>query len=353
MIKRLKIKNFQSHQDTELEFHPGFNSIVGTTDSGKSSLYRAIHWIKSNKATNFISFWNRKKNGDPKEETSAEIELEDISIQRIRSSDMNGYKLGEETLEAVGRGEPPTNVTDSLNMSDINFFSQHNPPFLLTESAGQVAGIFNELIHLDAIDTVLSKLDSAKRDVKKQLVELYPLLGKTEGELSSLSWVDEAKGLLDQMQETEENITEISAVALAISEKIQYIKEADKRIEQLSVFESAFSYIKEMEEISKEMEEVVAEHTNLSRILSSVKSLDESLTSLKALDMDSEIEHCDTIYNELEQITTDLASLTEWITAYKAKGDSISRLTKELEENEGQLPGNCPLCGALLEECGD
>ena len=31
-LKTLSIKGFQSHQDTELEFHPGFNVIVGTNN---------------------------------------------------------------------------------------------------------------------------------------------------------------------------------------------------------------------------------------------------------------------------------------------------------------------------------
>ncbi len=49
MIKSAKLINFQSHIDSLLEFHSGVNSITGQSDSGKSSILRAINWVIHNK----------------------------------------------------------------------------------------------------------------------------------------------------------------------------------------------------------------------------------------------------------------------------------------------------------------
>jgi len=53
MIKTLSIQNYQSHKDSTLEFDPGVNVIVGSTDSGKTAIIRALRWL----------IWNRP-NGD-------------------------------------------------------------------------------------------------------------------------------------------------------------------------------------------------------------------------------------------------------------------------------------------------
>jgi exonuclease SbcC len=47
-IQKLKIKNFQSHHDTEIEFGPGINVITGTSDAGKTSILRAIMFVLYN-----------------------------------------------------------------------------------------------------------------------------------------------------------------------------------------------------------------------------------------------------------------------------------------------------------------
>jgi len=49
MIKYLQIQNFQSHKDSLLEFDPGVNVIVGSSDSGKTAVIRALRWLVWNR----------------------------------------------------------------------------------------------------------------------------------------------------------------------------------------------------------------------------------------------------------------------------------------------------------------
>ena len=39
-IKRLHLRNFQSHPDTEVELSPGINAFVGASDQGKTATIR-------------------------------------------------------------------------------------------------------------------------------------------------------------------------------------------------------------------------------------------------------------------------------------------------------------------------
>ena len=42
MISRLTLTNFQGHSHTVVDFSKGFNCLVGSTNSGKSSILRAL-----------------------------------------------------------------------------------------------------------------------------------------------------------------------------------------------------------------------------------------------------------------------------------------------------------------------
>ena len=53
MIKNLTIKNFQSHENTTIHFSEHFNLIIGLSNSGKSSIIRALGVIVNNN-------WNKQ-----------------------------------------------------------------------------------------------------------------------------------------------------------------------------------------------------------------------------------------------------------------------------------------------------
>ena len=49
MINTLQIEGFQSHDSTEIELSKGVNVIIGSSDSGKSSIIRACKWAFQNR----------------------------------------------------------------------------------------------------------------------------------------------------------------------------------------------------------------------------------------------------------------------------------------------------------------
>ncbi len=51
MIKSVRMQNFESHEDTEIEFTEGMNLIVGQSNSGKSSILRALRMVVDNEWT--------------------------------------------------------------------------------------------------------------------------------------------------------------------------------------------------------------------------------------------------------------------------------------------------------------
>ena len=62
MIKSIDIENFQSHKKTRIDFDPGVNVIIGRSDSGKTSILRALNWVINNKPSGeaFIRHGNKE-----------------------------------------------------------------------------------------------------------------------------------------------------------------------------------------------------------------------------------------------------------------------------------------------------
>jgi exonuclease SbcC len=62
MIQSIVLRNFQAHKNTEISLDKGITAIVGSSDSGKTSILRAFYWVLQNKPSGIqmVSYWNRK-----------------------------------------------------------------------------------------------------------------------------------------------------------------------------------------------------------------------------------------------------------------------------------------------------
>jgi predicted ATP-dependent endonuclease of OLD family len=48
MIKRIKIKDYMAHEDTDLELGPGVTVLTGPNSSGKSAVVEALRSVAQN-----------------------------------------------------------------------------------------------------------------------------------------------------------------------------------------------------------------------------------------------------------------------------------------------------------------
>jgi len=209
VIKHLTIENFQSHRKTDLDLHPGVNVIVGSSDSGKSAVLRALNWVARNRpiGDSFRSTWG----GDT--EVSLQMNC-DTTIARERTKSKNQYVIhhpadGAQELKAIGQGVPEP-VSTLLDLDDINLQAQMDSPFLLSESSAEVARILNRVASLDSIDRAHSNISARVRenqaDTRRaetlemnltQKIESYDYLPAMEQDL------EEAKGASGRLREAE------------------------------------------------------------------------------------------------------------------------------------------------------
>ena len=141
-IRKIVIKNFQSHKDTEINLDD-YVIIHGATNSGKSAIIRAIKWCLYNEAPPEGAELTRFGEKD----TEVSLYFNDGKvISRKRSGKLNEYILYDEdgvatTYTGFGRG-PLKEVLDFHGMYQANLFGdpqsinivdQQEPPFFLSE----------------------------------------------------------------------------------------------------------------------------------------------------------------------------------------------------------------------------
>jgi DNA repair exonuclease SbcCD ATPase subunit len=224
MIKKLRLKNFQAHIDTELEFSDKVNAIIGSTDSGKSSIIRALNLVFTNRPSGveFINF----------NHSDCEVELETEKHKVIRKKNnksgkdsINQYILDSNVLGAVGV-QVPEEIEKGLNISNLNIQYQMDAPFLLSDPPPEIARYFNKVINLNIIDESLRKAEAEKRNIASDLRVLNEQKTKTEEELKRFE-------LLPKMEAEVEALTVQEINVLSDMQKLDTINSLLNSLEDL------------------------------------------------------------------------------------------------------------------------
>ena len=231
MIHSLHITNFQSHQESHLQFAPGLNVILGQTDSGKTSILRALYWLYSNRPSGeaFRSRWG----GD----TFVNLILAEEEMTRLRTNKSNSYCLGtDQEFKAMGK-TVPEEIVKALNMTDLNWQQQLDPPFLLSESPGEVARRLNEIVNLGKIDSSLSNLSSSIRQNNQEVKREEQAVADQQEELKGYEYLDKMERDVARIEAKEEKwwglqeeYEEIESLLTRMNELSAEIEAADKEL---------------------------------------------------------------------------------------------------------------------------
>lgn len=232
MIKSVKIKNFQSHRKTFLEFDKGVNVIVGATDSGKSAIIRALRWLVWNRPTGdaFCSTWGGN--------THVSVETETHSIARNKGKENNYVfkKAGEEEvieLKAFGTGTP-TEVQEILNINEINLQQQLDKPFLLSDSPGQVAGFFNKIAGIDLIDSSIKSIQKEIRATTQNIVSLKGILDDETEELKKYDNLDTIETEIERLEKLKRKEVGLVRRGRELFALVYNLKEIDEEIAEIN-----------------------------------------------------------------------------------------------------------------------
>jgi DNA repair ATPase RecN len=345
MLKRIRIRNFQRHEDLKIRFDPQITAIVGPSDVGKSSILRAIRWVATNRplGDGFIRYGSKS--------TAVKLWSDSGQVERRRGS-VNTYTVDTKVLEAFGV-EVPGDVLRVLKIDSVNFQGQHESPFWFDLSPGDVAKQLNAIVDLSLIDKTMKKLNSRLRTAKAELSVCQQRLEKASEEHTSLEWIEDVNVLLIKVESLEKScgdlVVRIGNLKWAISKADGSLLESVRLNELVLLGEAAvrvglvskqdwkkIEYLNELIVAARECQDV------LDREIPDLTEIDRLATQAAgARDRTS-------VLASTVKIQGDLACHVDEMSA------GLKRAERKLKDETGDV---CPLCGnymgPLVERRGD
>lgn len=353
MINFLHIENFQSHKESDLIFSPGVNVIVGTSDSGKSAIIRALRWVVYNRPSgnDIRSWWGGK--------TEVQVGIEDEKILVRRKDKAEEYILAKSgrkdiSFKAFGT-DVPAEISKELQISDINLQYQMDKPFLLSASAGEVATHFNKVARLDKIDSALQNVNKWVRDLTTDIKYKEQEIKTLTVQQSNFDYLEKMEMDLEVQEELQKRFESKFKSYRQLSDLINTIIDLGIEIQEseplLKMEESVFSVIG----LIKEKSDKETAFYSLVDFVEDIHTID---TKLEDFSFDISLKSSvDEILSLIESkkakasLFTSLSTIVEDINDIRANlndiVDSTALKEKEFKENMGDV---CPLCGTNLKK---
>lgn len=298
MLQKLELYNFQSHTASEVIFDAGFNVIIGSSDSGKSSILRAFQWLATNKPKG-LSFL--QEGADAVEIQCIINDAEIIRYRTLKDTGEYVFTFGKASDQfACMSGEVPEVVLKAINMDEINIQAQLDSHYLILDTPGQAAITINKITKLDNLSNALNILKSSKTQLKRDLERQQGELVEIEKYFAS-GIVELHEKLNDLSMDIAIDVQEQETLNSKIKEATRLCNELQpvtKEIEEFIDLDDAIKVINVLDADFKKMQEIVDKTVLLNNLLDDLDDVDKKI--------DQENEACVIVENELIEIERQL-----------------------------------------------
>jgi DNA repair protein SbcC/Rad50 len=356
MIQSISLTNFQSHKSTLLNLDPGVNVIIGPSDSGKSAIIRALRWVMENRPAGdeFRSDWAGK------DYCEVGITLDDHYIERIKGGSTNIYNLTPlmkdhfisgnqvETFQSFGQDVPPP-ISQALNLSTLNVQHQHDRPFLLDDSPGQVARTLNAIVKLDKIDSTLTNVVTKKKQVANTLTGLEMRLADLEHSREQFPDLIAAESFVSELEQTQATLDQVHYTWNLLSDAQDQVKKITHALAQNKLPDGVETKIDILWEKNKVITITKDTQAQLANTIWTIHSLRQG--SPKHQQIISQAPQVELLLQKQARLKTADSSIgrlllyNQQISTHKNRMKTIDaaiiKLKKEFEERMGSV---CPLC---------
>ena len=370
-IKTVTLENFQSYKNQTVHFEPGLNLLLGTSDSGKSAILRAISFVLYNyPKKDTLIHWGET-------ETKVTVEFSDgVKVTRIKGAERNGIeaydadgkfiqkaKIDKEIPDDIKKllGNPPQDDFNGL----ISYADQFSPMFLVDLSPTDLPRSLSNLTGIELLEESAKQLMSNYKALDKQNKADEKEYTNLLNESQQYSYVETYEQKLKLLSE---KLADIVVLEEKISKMENIVKDFDFNVnfDCVEDYDEIISNITQSLDKVKSIQSLIEKHNKLQVFnLIEHKELNEESSFL--LDnflnkLDDKLKCFSTYsnqvedYKKLEQINISLASI-------KQKGEILTNEYQDMKNklNEAETEYNeykeflikekiqCESCGSVLQ----
>lgn len=248
MIKSLKIKNYQSHRNTKLEFCSGINGIIGKSLNGKTAILRALGWLINNQPKGFAFHSHFASSKD----TNVAITLEDgTKISRNKKYYKIRKPQATKPTSFKGRKIIPEEIKDKLNISELNFQNQLDPLFLIASPPGRIAETINTITKVEKIDQWIKSINKKRNRLRGEQDIIQADLGILNDKIADLNVLDKLEPKISKLKKIERKIRIKEEELYSLDGIYEGLKISYQSLEEVQKKLSLKEHIKKFEKIEK------------------------------------------------------------------------------------------------------
>ena len=405
MIKSIRLLNWRSHADTQLEFHKGTNLLVGIMGSGKSTILEGISFALFG---TFPALERRKL------KTENVIRIGEKNAKVVLGFEWNGSEYGvERTLERSKKGVVSSNAevfengtsvergttavtsyVEDLTSLDYDLFTraiyseQNNIDYFLNLDPRRRKQEIDTLLGLDKFETARTNIVTVTgrvRSKKQAIEERFSREKMAELENKEKTHNKEATTLESRLKETQASYEKQQKEAKSLSSRFEVMGKDRELFERLE--KEAIGFTAQYKSLEKELKETPVNekaHAEAKKRLSSLleerpklstsaKSLEEENAQLskQAGSVEARLKAASEAKKRLESMKKELSGLLKGrsqkelskeqeelgqsLLSMESERKSLEHDVTEMAELMGKLKpdiSKCPLCSSKLTEEG-
>ncbi len=267
MIKSIRLQNFEAHEDTTVHFGQGLQLLVGKSNSGKSSLLRALRMVVNND-------WDKSMVRMGYEFCRVRVETDRGWVEAERGEKVNNWRCcetgGEEQFyQKVGTSVPEL-ATRILGMGERdrgagikelpNFQTQLEKHYMLSEigdkkaSSNMIAVMMDNAIGLGGMEDLI-------KDLSADLLKDRKWLNEKQSEIVELKSHVMDEAIFNQYEKDVKAIGKLDEAIKIMSSDIEHadaelteFNELKMKSDEASRYGMAFSKCGEMEHVVEELD---------------------------------------------------------------------------------------------------
>lgn len=347
-IEKVEIHNFQAHEKKTVTFEDGLNILVGSSNSGKTAIIRAIQWVlyDSPSGNAFITTGKKK--------TKVILTLSNgYIVERNRTKTSSGsYKLTDpegETLEFKGfSNNIPIEIINAHQVPEIkvgdskiriNIQSQLEGAFMLSSTQSERINLLGSLVGAEKADAANKEISLERRRNSSSKKQLEELLFEEKEKLDKFKDLEKAEQTVQLIEKSmillnslEEKVKKLRLINEEFNRKKEKLKEVSLELFNLSNVD--IDIFNKYKESIERIEKLIIVQKNYNIEISKKKVFSEELKSVPDTSETSSLllslENSINSFNELSNIKSEYDLLKKQKFDFNFDLESLSDDTSKL-----------------------
>lgn len=346
MLRSVTLTDFQSHQHTHLSLGL-FTVIVGSSSSGKSAVIRGIKLAAQNaRGVSYV------RQGAKKTRVSLEF-ANDTVVSVTRGKSVSEYELAlpgadAPTLFTKCSTSTPEALVEAMAFGDplLWLAGQFDRPFLLDETGSAVATVLGRLTNVTMIYAAVRELNRRVSEIRRKHSDQAADWEEVRSDLRAFEGLPERLAAGQRAEQACDRATELQVRRLRLADSLEQLDDAGARVVSAQTVQRVVPSVSRLDDLSGRR----------SRLIGRLREVGEA--SRRRAGVTATLRQVPNA-SSFEPLLTKRASLRGVLSTLALSGESVARLTMELDQALAATgsakerfsrtlsdASNCPLCGA-------